>query len=163
IDNISPAVITDLRPDVVGCTDATLSWTAPGDDASQGAAQAYDLRWSPNPIQSEFDFYNSQPLFVGQPQAAGSFESYTFDFGQCAHLYVAIRSSDLAGNLSGIGSYPYFTGTPCPPPECFPERSLAIDFVTGLGRAFPSPAIREMRIRLAVSRHDASTPVDLTV
>lgn len=52
-DGTPPADVTNLAVVDFGSTDATLTWTAPGDDGSVGTATAYDLRYSTSPITDE--------------------------------------------------------------------------------------------------------------
>lgn len=45
LDTTAPSPVIDLEVFALTDTSATLRWTAPGDDARQGTAAEYDIRW----------------------------------------------------------------------------------------------------------------------
>ncbi|MFH1219933.1 MAG: hypothetical protein V1694_05720 [Candidatus Eisenbacteria bacterium] len=45
-DTTPPAAVTNLSVQSTGCDNASLAWTAPGDDGNEGKASSYDLRWA---------------------------------------------------------------------------------------------------------------------
>ena len=103
---IPPAPITDLAitdPDVAG--NATLSWTASGDDGSTGTAAEYDVRyfW----IEITEDNWSSAVPLDGEPdpQVAGSAESFDVSGMSLSNTYYfAMRTMDAAGNQSDISN-----------------------------------------------------------
>ncbi len=61
-DVISPAPITDLHIKSQTAESIILGWTATGDDGLVGTADAYDIRYSFSPIQTEEDFAAATPV-----------------------------------------------------------------------------------------------------
>jgi chitodextrinase len=86
-------------------TSITLNWTAPGDDGDVGQATAYDVRYSTSPITDQN--WDSATPVDGEPapSPAGSVESFTRDGLQpSTTYYFAIKTSDEAGNWSGLSN-----------------------------------------------------------
>ncbi len=84
-----------------------ISWTAPGDDGTVGAATSYDLRWSTNPIPTDISHPNFLLLTqvpgvdAMSPQAAGQTEEILHQMLDIeATYYYALKSTDNAGNIS---------------------------------------------------------------
>ena len=48
-----PAAVTGLAASAYGLYALTLTWTATGDDGSNGAASSYDVRYSTRPLTTE--------------------------------------------------------------------------------------------------------------
>jgi hypothetical protein len=84
----------------------TLTWTAPGDDGSQGTATVYDIRYSTSNISSEADWINaSQATGEPVPQPAGTEETFTVTGLQSnTTYYFAIKVADEVPNWSGISN-----------------------------------------------------------
>lgn len=108
-DIVAPAAITDLTAtsgDWAG--QVQLSWTAPGDDAQNGIASNYTVRYSHTAIESEFGWLmasdvNGEPA----PGPAGSAESMTVTgLTPGETYYFAIRAEDDVSNLSGLSNSP---------------------------------------------------------
>jgi len=101
---VPPAKVVNLSQTDKSNTSVTVSWTAPGDDGSQGTATSYDLRYSTSPITSgNFDAATSVP--TAAPQPAGSTESASID-GLSANntIYVALRTTDDKDNTSDLSN-----------------------------------------------------------
>ncbi len=103
-DAAPPAAVTDLS--VAAATDSTvtLTWTAPGDDGSQGQAARYDLRYSLQPLATGWD---SATVVTGlpPPQPAGRADSVRV--GPLARLVpydFALETLDEAGNASALSN-----------------------------------------------------------
>lgn len=83
----------------------TLYWTAPGDDGATGTAASYDMRWSLNPIT--LANWSSATQVTGEPTptAAGTTQNMTVTGlnGKTVHFF-AIRTTDAAGNVSGLSN-----------------------------------------------------------
>lgn len=104
-DITGPADIQDLA--VTGFDDTTisLSWTAPGDDGTEGTATVYSLRYSDSAITDQASWDAATEYAIDAPQAAGSAETATIDGltpGQ--HYWVNIRARDDAGAWSGLSN-----------------------------------------------------------
>jgi len=98
-------------------TQATLGWTAPGDNGTLGTASSYDLRYSTSPINDEAGFDAATPL-SGEPapKTAGSAETFIASGlpGETP-LYFALKTADDGGNLSGLSNVPQVTMPPILP------------------------------------------------
>ena len=68
-DAVRPSPVRSLSAAVTAAT-VTLSWPASGDDGTCGAAAAYDVRWSTQPITSE-TFGSATSLGVVRPETGG--------------------------------------------------------------------------------------------
>ncbi len=97
-------------------TQATLTWTAPGDNGTVGTAALYDLRFSMSPI-TVGNFDSATPL-TGEPapQPAGSAETFIASGlpGETP-LYFALKTADDGGLLSGLSNVPQVTMPPILP------------------------------------------------
>lgn len=118
-DLVMPGPITDLAA-VPGATYGTvsLSWTATGDDGSDGLAKAYQVRYSAAPIvdQATWDAATAVTS-VPTPFIPGSAESMTVSgLTPARTYYFAVRVLDEQGNPSAFGNSPSaVTGFAGPP------------------------------------------------
>lgn len=115
VDTTAPAPIDDLS--IVSVNkgtsggQATLEWTAPGDDGdTTGSAATYALRYSTQgPIQNEADWVDATPL-EGEPDpdTVGTTQRVaipdTLPFGET--VYFALRATDELDNTSPLGNSP---------------------------------------------------------
>ena len=115
-DDIDPSTITDLSiqtdPAVMAAgTSVTLTWTAPGDDGTDGTASSYDLRMSTTGPITDANFDSAMPIEgVPAPQAAGTTETFTADeLPFETEIWFAIRTTDEFLNLSGVSNSPSIT------------------------------------------------------
>ena len=92
-----PRVVTDL-----GYNSSTrrVTWTAPGDDGPCSTADAYELRYSAQPI-TDANFEDAHLLTASAPGGAGTSQSVAAPVGR---YYVALRTIDEAGNVSGLSN-----------------------------------------------------------
>jgi hypothetical protein len=108
-DTTPPSAITDLAVTQVFQSSVTLTWTAPGDDASTGTATRYDLRHSTlGPILSEAAFAAStQAVNLSTPSVAGSTESVVLiGLNPATTYFFAIKAVDEAGNAGTLSNSP---------------------------------------------------------
>lgn len=100
-DVVGPAAISDLAVTSTTPTSATLSWTAPGDDGSQGVAAEYDLRFSTGD-SSAWDSMVRVPG-VPHPKTSGQAEEFVVQGlePETKH-YFAIRAADEVPNWSAL-------------------------------------------------------------
>jgi hypothetical protein len=106
-DVIAPAAITTLT--ITGATGTTLAlrWTSPGDDGVTGTATSYDIRYSTSLITTAN--WGSATTVTGEPAplVAGTLQTFTVSGLQPSQTYyVAIRTTDDRGNLSGLSNVP---------------------------------------------------------
>ncbi len=103
-DTVPPGAIQDLagaRTGVAG--EVKLTWTAPGDDGSDGTASSYDIRYSPTLLNgSSWDNYNIVSTTTA-PKAAGSSEELLVQLEKGSWFF-AVRARDEAGNLADISN-----------------------------------------------------------
>jgi len=106
-DTTAPSAISDLVLSAASTTSITLSWTAPGDDASSGTATTYDIRYSTSLI-TEANWADA-PQLSGEPSPGVSGTSQNFvatGLNSNTNYYFAMKTSDEAGNISNISNVP---------------------------------------------------------
>ena len=122
LDTTPPNQITDLSSTNLTQTSADLSWTAPGDNNTQGTAASYDLRYAP---QASFSFATAtHATGAPTPQPAGTKETYTLiGLAPNTAYSVALTATDPAGNPSTPSTIISFTtlATPTPTPTPAPS------------------------------------------
>ena len=104
-DGTPPARITDLKLATSTQTNATLNWTAPGDDDDTGTATTYDMRFSTSKF-TDAD-WNTLTQVSGEPapMVAGSSQSKTASGLLCGRSYFfAIKTRDEEGNESTLSN-----------------------------------------------------------
>jgi chitodextrinase len=121
----APAVVAVTA---ISDTNATLGWTAVGDDSLSGTAASYEIRYSTSPITAA-NF--AAAALVGNapaPAAPGTHQSVVVHaLARQATYYFAMRTSDEAGNVSALSNVATGTTTDTMPPAAI--RTLAVGFV----------------------------------
>ena len=104
-DTIPPARVTDLAATVVDTFRVRLTWTAPGDDGTEGRAARYDLRWGIDTLEvSTWDEATVLAL-PGAPRSAGLAESLLVEgLPLDTTLAFALAAEDSAGNRSPLSN-----------------------------------------------------------
>jgi len=112
-DITGPYAITDLTAATPILTSIELAWTAPGDDGDMGKAARYDIRYATTSISKE-NWVSAIPFVnIPPPMEAGLSENLTIPgFIHEKTYYIAIKTSDEAGNESGISNPISFTIPP---------------------------------------------------
>ena len=104
-DVTPPANVTNLASPVVNDQMVQLTWTAPGDDGGLGTAALYDLRWSSAPITSANFAAATAVAGLSVPLVAGTSQSTVVTgLTPGTQYYFALKSSDEAGNWSGLSN-----------------------------------------------------------
>lgn len=105
-DTTAPAAVTDLAASPVSATSVTLTWTAPGDDASTGMAYICDIRYSINPINNDADFaVAGQTQGEPGPKSVGEAETFTIaGLADNRIYYFALKTIDEVGNTSQLSN-----------------------------------------------------------
>lgn len=117
-DTSPPAMIQDLVVTDVDVDNATLNWTAPGDDGDVGTASAYDLRYSTQLISDLNWDAAIQATGEPGPQPAGQPESFIVSaLSQGTTYYFAIRTADEVPNWSGLSNVASGTTKETMPPS----------------------------------------------
>ncbi len=104
-DGIAPEAVVDLAVGTVTYNSVELTWTAPGDDGTQGTADLYDLRYDTQPI-TEGTWADAVPVAgVPAPLAAGTPEAFVIPGLTPETSYsFALKTADEASNLSGLSN-----------------------------------------------------------
>lgn len=130
-DTIPPGPIMDLAATGVGSNWVDLAWSAPGDDGNSGTASAFDLRWSPSPIDAG-NFLAANPAIdppdpgpYGTPQAMR-----VPGLGFSTTYYFAVRATDEFGNAGPISNVAMATTLGTPDVAVAPA-SLSESLITG--------------------------------
>jgi len=108
---IAPDPVTDLTADGITSTQATLHWTATGDDGMTGVATAYDLRIADTPID-EATFAAATPIPAPQPLGPGQAQELTITLTPNTTVYVALQVIDDQGNRSPLSNVATITPGP---------------------------------------------------
>ena len=104
-DIVAPAAIANLSATGATATSISLSWAAPGDDGNTGTAASYDIRYSTSTIT--LANWGSATLATGEPAPASAGTTQTFTLNGLTGsrtYYVAIRTTDNSGNVSGLSN-----------------------------------------------------------
>ena len=115
VDNTAPAAIADLQSQSTTTNAVQLKWTATGNNGNQGAADVYDIRYSPNPITET----NWDAAMIAEndliPLESGNEESFTVEgLDYNTEYYFAIKAGDRQENISEISNV--MTGNVAGPP-----------------------------------------------
>jgi len=106
VDNVAPSTIADLTVESMGRWSAAVSWTAPGDDSTEGNAKAFDLRYSTSSI-TENNFAQATQVATGAPGTPGTEYCIEIDdLSSCTTYYFAIKTEDDAFNVSALSNVP---------------------------------------------------------
>ena len=111
-DGVAPSAVTDLAAGNPTFNSVTLTWTATGDDGTNGTANSYDVRYSTSIITDKnWDTAikaSREPI----PQSAGSTEIFTVSgLSDSTSYYFAIKVLDNVGNPSELSNVVSETST----------------------------------------------------
>lgn len=102
-DGIVPAAVGNLTLEA-GRTMVAVSWTNPGDDGSNGTAEAFDLRYSTASITSD-NFYSATPVATSAPGSPGTPHcEFVGPLSTCQTYYFAVKTRDEAYNWSSLSN-----------------------------------------------------------
>lgn len=108
LDTIPPAEVTDLACVSTTASSASLTWTAPGDDGTEGAAREYDIRYSTSVITDANWESAMQATGCPVPSPAGTQESMVITgLTEYTTYYFALKAADERpnwGGMSNVGS-----------------------------------------------------------
>jgi hypothetical protein len=148
-DATPPAAIADLTVTGVTGTSLSLRWTAPGNDGTSGTATSYDIRYSTSPITN--GNWSSATTVTGEPAPAAAGTQQTFTIPGLAGsrtYYVAMKTTDGAGNVSSLSNVVNGTTADTIPPA--PVRDLSLN-PDGEPLA-PSVASTRLEVEIAYAR-----------
>ena len=105
LDETAPAAVSDLATSAITHATATVSWTAPGDDGSEGQATTYDLRYATSQITAG-TWASATPVNgLPAPSAAGADEEVTVsDLTAGTTYYFALKTADEVPNWSELSN-----------------------------------------------------------
>ncbi|MBU8934539.1 MAG: fibronectin type III domain-containing protein [candidate division Zixibacteria bacterium] len=105
-----------------------LSWTAPGDDGTEGTASQYDIRYSTSLIDDASWNNATQATDEPSPQIAGGIETFEVtELDPGTTYYFAIKTADEVPNwstLSNVVSFRFNTAPSPPIPQSPPNDSI---------------------------------------
>ncbi len=110
-----------VTPQSVSSANAvSLTWSAPGDDATVGQATSYDIRYSTSPI-TPVNFSSATPMSSPPlPAPAGATETTAITgLDPSTTYFFALKASDEVGNTSAMSNVATKT-TADPPEACIP-------------------------------------------
>ena len=104
-DTVAPAAVADLVNAGTGGRSVWLSWTASGDDAGQGTAARYDLRYSTAPIDDNNFLSAKSVTGLAKPSVAGTAEGFRVKgLEPSTGYYFALKVIDNVGNASPLSN-----------------------------------------------------------
>ena len=128
-DTTAPATISNLALSNATSGSIDLSWTAPGDDDTEGTATSYDVRYSTSVIDDSNWADATQLTGEPTPAIAGSSESVTVaGLTEETTYHFAIKAADEAGNFSALSNVPNLAtiaGPDTTPPSAISDLTLS--------------------------------------
>lgn len=100
IDTVAPSSITNLNANNPTSSSIDLSWTAPGDDGTNGTASSYEIKYATVDINND-DTCDASTDFIHSldPDTAGNNQNITVTgLSNSTTYYFCIRAIDEAGN-----------------------------------------------------------------
>jgi hypothetical protein len=148
-DATPPAAIADLSITATTGNSLALRWTAPGNNGTTGTAASYDIRYSTSPITA--GNWTSATPATGEPApaVAGTVQTFTLPgLNGSQTYYVAMKTSDSAGNISGLSNVVNGTTLDVIPPAPVHDLSLESgpDFVLPTLALLEDPAAERAHV-----------------
>lgn len=104
-DAVPPGAVVDLDVVWAKSRSVTLSWTASGDDAYEGTASRYDLRYSTSNGTGDWWPAGTRVAVTAQPKQAGEKEIFLVtDLQPRSTYYFALKVADEASNWSDLSN-----------------------------------------------------------
>ena len=125
-DVTPPAAISDLAAGGATLTSLTVTWSSPTDDDVSGVCESFDIRYSATPIDTDADFDAASPVAgAPDPDVAGTAHSVILTgLTDSTTYHFAIKTTDKAGNVSGLSNVAGGTTLPPPPPPPPPPAGV---------------------------------------
>jgi len=131
VDRTAPAQVRDLRAQEVSGRTVLLTWTAPGDDGTEGQAARYDIRYSSGVLSEAVWDSATKVSPPAVPKAAGQVESLSVTGLAPRSWSFALKASDEVPNWSPMSNVSSATLVDTFPPG--PVADLAAGFATMVG------------------------------
>ncbi|MBU8934540.1 MAG: fibronectin type III domain-containing protein [candidate division Zixibacteria bacterium] len=137
----TPSAVADLNISDYTSTAATLSWTAPGDDGTNGTASQYELRYATFTITAVNFASATLVADLPAPQVAGSAETYTVtDLNPSTTYYFALKTADEVPNWSEISNVASgTTGQEEVPPADIDDLIALVSTTTTIALSWTAP------------------------
>lgn len=110
-DTAAPDAVKDLAAKALGNGDVELSWTASGDDGSQGTAAVYQVKYDDQPIVEEAGGGKESNFWAAnnvadepKPAAAGSKQTFVVKGLKAGTVHLAMKTRDEVNNESPISN-----------------------------------------------------------
>ncbi|HTF56598.1 MAG TPA: fibronectin type III domain-containing protein [Planctomycetota bacterium] len=139
-DVTPPAAISDLAVSNAALDTLDVAWSSPTDDDVSGTTASFDLRYSTTAITGAN--FSSATAAAGEPAPDVAGTAHTMTITGLANgtmYFFAVKTTDIAGNVSTISNLPSLaTLTPPPPPP--PTGSTAAPQVQKVDNILPCSA-----------------------
>jgi len=128
-DVTPPAAISDLAASGATLTSLTVTWSSPTDDDVSGVCESFDLRYSATPIATDADFDAASPVAgAPNPDVAGTAHTVILTgLTDSTPYHFAIKTTDKAGNVSGLSNVASGTTLAPPPPPPPPPAAVTAE------------------------------------
>ena len=104
-DAAPPADVIDLAVTSAGLLSVSVSWTAVGNDGSNGQAGSYDLRYSTSPIDEGNWASATQAVGEPAPQTSGTVENFEItNLDHSTTYHIGLKVLDQSFNESGLSN-----------------------------------------------------------
>jgi hypothetical protein len=114
-DETAPGAIDDLTAETPTSNSIFLRWTSTGDDALDGIATLYDLRYATTPIDELSYFTATRVSGLPRPQAPGSAEvAEVLGLQPQTTYYFAVKAVDEWGNAGSLSNVTFESTLPPP-------------------------------------------------
>ncbi|MDG0810117.1 fibronectin type III domain-containing protein [Cohnella rhizosphaerae] len=156
-DTVAPAAIANLQATQAMFKSVKLTWTAPGDDGSNGKAASYDVRYSTSPITaSNWASATQAEDELPQPAAGTPMQFKVTELTAGVTYYFAVRTTDAVGNVSGLSNSASATiGTPT-------ADAVTVSSLSALQTAIDGAPAGGRVITLAAGTYNQTTPINIT-
>lgn len=148
VDDVAPAkpVLTQTASTE---TSLTVQWTGVGDDGTEGALTAQELRYATTPIDSDAAFEAGTLVATGTPVPPGTVQTATLTgLAAGATYHVALKATDKQGNTTRSDSLTVSTADP---------QVTQLAFVTQPVDGTAGTALADVRVALLDARGDVVT------
>ncbi len=157
VDTIAPAAIDDLAVVDAMFRSAKLTWTAPGDDGRFGNAAKYEVRYATSPItEANWDTALQAEDELPQRSVGSAMQYKVTELTPGETYYFAVRTSDAAGNVSGLSNAASATiATPTP-------DAVTVSSLSALQQAINEAPPNGRIITLAAGTYEQSATIGIT-
>lgn len=157
-DTTSPVRVLDLTCQCAGGSTVTLSWTAPGDDGTDGQASRYDVRYSQTTLVGAGWDTATIASSLPTPRAAGQPDSLTITNLTSGEWFFGLQAADEVPNWSSLSNVASVTVADTIPPSAVTDLAAVSASFTSVRLRWTTPG-NDGAIGRA-SEHDLRYSVD---